>query len=88
MSRLFSPDFAYPCDHVGAYIELDGTIVNVHKPLGDCVGLDVETKEGCFTGYWHAPDHTPEVGFQATVRVYHAGGGFYPDNRIVRWGRE
>jgi hypothetical protein len=29
----------------------------------------------------------PEVGHQARIRIYDAGGGYYPDNRITSCGK-
>jgi hypothetical protein len=28
----------------------------------------------------------PQVGHQARIRIYDAGGGWYPDNKIMSYG--
>lgn len=81
---LFDPSLVYPTDDVGCYVELIGEVVSVddQDDPDDEVRVDVRTDWGTFDGY---TVHPPKVGYTATVRVYDAGGGFYPDNRIVAW---
>jgi hypothetical protein len=84
MSRLFDPDLVYPSDEVGPFTELTGVVVSVGEPLGEEVRVDVYTHQGIFSAFTLRP---PKVGYMATVRIYDSGGGWYPDDRIVRWAR-
>lgn len=81
---LFDRSLVYPMDDVGCYVELTGEVVAVGEQdhPDDEVRVEVRTDRGTFDGYTVRP---PKVGHTATVRVYDAGGGFYPDNRVVAW---
>lgn len=93
MTIVFDPNVAYPSDRYGGeYQEFEGEAVEVepwepHAP-GSCVADDdvrvvVELPNGeRFTGYTKAP---PPLGVTARIRIYNAGGGFYPDNQIQGW---
>lgn len=67
--------------------DMDGMVVKVGEPLGESVGVQVQTDEGAFTGYWWnlRSGWFPKVGYRATIRIYGCGGGWYPDNIIVSW---
>lgn len=83
---LFDRTLVYPSDHIGPYVELDGTVTNVRSLIGEDEALiDVQTIKGLFTGVSRPP--FPEVGYEARIRIYDAGGGFYPDNRVTGWSR-
>ena len=86
MTRLFDPNLVYPSDSEGGrYIELDGAVVElVHVlPNGERM-LRVSTPKGIFTGFSRFPGtYEPQIGDLATIRIYDAGGGHYPDNRIT-----
>lgn len=98
MSKLFDPNLVYPCDDVGQYIDLEGTVIRVDKFLtrdeqttaelleekapDSSTPVNVKTEHGVIQAYSH---HPPKVGYWAIVRVYAAGGGFYPDNKIISW---
>lgn len=88
MEPLFQNGLVYPSDNIGPYVDLPGTVVTVDDdPLDDHVEVKVDTGDrGIFSG-WILARIKPDVGCLATVRVYRAGGGFYPDNRIVGWSR-
>jgi len=83
---LFDPTFVYPSDGYGSYLELEGEVILIggtHLSNND-LPIVVRTALGDFTGYIRY-DHAPEVGYTAIIRVYDAGGGHYPDNRITSW---
>lgn len=84
---LFDPNVVYPLDEVGPYIELEGKVAHVGKQDNPDheVLVTVQTKHGEFKGVTSRP---PRPGFSARIRVYNAGGGFYPDNRITGWSSE
>lgn len=86
MDPLFDHRYVYPSDDVGPYVELKGTVIAVGDHLGDACSVKVETDKGTFTGYWNHPTTSPKVGYNASIRIYDAGGGWYPDNRITGWG--
>ena len=69
-------------DDVGAYIDLEGEVVEVEEEA-----IRVKTEHGVFTGYFGLPNRLPSVGYRARIRVYDSGGGFYPDNRVMGWSR-
>lgn len=85
--RLFEPNLVYPSDRDGGrYVELEGTLIEVRAPLSEKADYPckVQTTKGvfdAFTGY--VGSFVPEVGQLVTVRIYDAGGGWYPDNRIT-----
>lgn len=88
MSRLFDHDLVYPSDNYGPYVELEGKVVLVSHSR-----VDVEVEgHGGMTGYSDfieaRPETAPRPGYIATIRVYDAGGGWYPDNRIMGWRHE
>ena len=78
--------YVYPSNRNGRYVELVGKVIGVGEPLTDSVAITVETRRGTFTGYYGKPDALPKIGYEANVRVYEGGGGWYPDNEIVSWG--
>lgn len=85
---MFDRNFIYPQDHIGPYIELSGIVVKVGEYFGqEDVSVSVETDKGVFTGY-HWFKHLPSVGYEVRIRIYDAGGGWYPDNRIVGWRKK
>ena len=73
---LFTPDGAYPYDAVGRYVELNGKVVVVLKPIhGKPYRLTVRTEHGGFMGRLKEDqledyDLKPHVGDTATIRVY------------------
>ena len=85
---LFEPGLVYPSDDVGFYDDLTGEVVSVKRHDSDddydYGSVDVKTEHGIFTG-WTLVKYLPKIGYSATIRVYDAGGGFYPDNRITGW---
>ena len=81
---LFDRNFVYPCDDVGAYVELTGEIIEVGKPLGGDCCVVVKTEHGVFSGFYWA-EYAPQTGYTAKIRIYNVGGGFYPDNKIIEW---
>jgi len=87
---LFKDDRAYPSDREGGtYVELDGVIIEVDDPiLSDSLLIRVNTEEGEFSGFATFLAHwtfKPLVGMFATIRIYDAGGGWYPDNKITSY---
>jgi hypothetical protein len=94
LASLFEPGVVYPSDHVGEYVEVSGVILEVGEPLSDSVSVTIEVPpgvrgEGRHTGYWTGPGiergDLPPVGGKATLHLYRAGGGWYPDDRVVSW---
>ena len=90
MTRLFDPNLVYPADEGGRFVDLIGTVIEVDNTHHDSfeweeIKVVVQTEQGTYEGYTPRP---PKVGYQATIRVYDAGGGWYPDNRIVGWSEE
>ena len=87
MTRLFEPGFVYPSDREGGrYVELEGVLIEVRRPLSEKAEYPVKVKTDkgifdAFTGY--VGSFIPAVGHLVTVRIYDAGGGWYPDNRIM-----
>jgi hypothetical protein len=87
MPRLFDRKYVYPSDGIGEYVTLEGPVV-AFKVFEDreLLKVTVRTKHGDMTGWAEGrmADAT-DIGNvkQATIRVYNAGGGFYPDNRIT-----
>ena len=82
---LFNHNLVYACDEFGPYIELEGSITEVGELLGDgAIGVTVKTDRGQFRAYAckHMASFAAEAKW-ACVRVYDAGGGWYPDNRIM-----
>lgn len=86
MDSLFKRGVTYPSDEVGRYVELDGIVVKVDH---ERVDVDVPGR-GFISGYFDPESprfwsfsFRPRAGHRATVRVYDAGGGFYPDNTIT-----
>ena len=84
---LFDDRLVYPSDGKGSYTELTGVVVGVREKSDpddrwEEVRVDVYTQEGTFSGYTPRP---PKVGYMATIRIYRIGGGWYPDNEIIRW---
>lgn len=86
MSRLFDPDFVYPSDEMGPYVDLEGTVIGVSEFGSVKVAVP---EHGEFTGYNEAMFEKiqAKAGDKVTIRVYDAGGGWYPDNKIVSWTR-
>ena len=86
---LFKQNIVYPTDSYGGeYVDLDGTIIDVGEPLlCEQYGVKVMTSEGAFDGFTHemTMGFPPKIGHFATIRIYNAGGGWYPDNRIISW---
>lgn len=81
---LFDRSFVYPSDEIGPYIELYGIVESVGDTTGEDVSVTVSTDKGKFVGYYLSK-HAPPIGSRASIRVYDAGGGFYPDNKITGW---
>ena len=90
--RLFHPDVVYPSDtYGGRYVEVSGPVLEVGGPYAesddDSVRVVVEAEDGRrHTGWAHGPLVAQVFGQQplrATMRVYDAGGGWYPDNRVT-----
>ena len=81
-----------PSDRIGPYVELVGEVVKVGEPGFDSVAITVKTDKGTYMGYWEGPPsergnvRTPKLGQWARIRIYDAGGGWYPDNTISGWG--
>lgn len=90
---LFDPNLSYPSDREGGrYVELSGLIVRVgtfdagQRNLRE-IEIAVQTGHGEQRGWWRTPVSSTfqaKAGMRATVRVYDAGGGWYPSNRIIR----
>ena len=89
MTIAFDRNLAYPCDDVGAYQEVSGVVVETGEPLGGSVRVVIETeKHGRITGYARKPmARSAKRAVWACIRVYDAGGGFYPDNSVTRLSR-
>lgn len=85
MPRLFELGYVYPSDSTGEYTDLKGEVVAVRQPFPDSVCVTVRTKHGTFDGWTDRVMPLPEVGYRATIRMYRAGGGWYPDNIIKSW---
>lgn len=94
MSPLFDPDLVYPSDGTGYYQDFEGKIVK-SEDLSDLgfayIHVEVEGV-GSFSGVWRIPDAhrddprwIPPIGGSARIRIYDAGGGWYPDNEIMGW---
>ena len=81
MSRLFDRNYAYPCDDVGPYVEIEGTLVSSK----DGAAIVEVPGRGRYTVYNEAmlDRFKPDPGDRARIRVYDAGGGFYPDDKLV-----
>lgn len=94
MSVTWNHNLIYPTDSTGPYQEFEGKIVKVEdlRDIGLAkVFLEV-TGVGELSGYWHIPDHhrheeswLPPVGGTARIHCYDAGGGWYPDDKIMGW---
>lgn len=93
--RLFDPNYVYPSDREGGrYVEFVGDVIEVGDiDVGGSdlyeVRLVVRTEKGDFSGFTRIPRTStfrPRVGYKARIRVYDAGGGWYPDNRITSCG--
>lgn len=88
--QLFESGVVYPSDSYGGrYVELVGKVTQVHPNThdGDDVRVTVNVPEfGEFDG-WAWRRSVPNTGYEATIRVYDIGGGWYRDHRIVGWGR-
>lgn len=87
---LFDANFVYPCDGFGPYVELTGVVTQVERwehdiVHGYMVRVSVETERGTFVGFLSYAPLPPEVGFQATIRVYRGEAGWYPDSHIMGW---
>jgi len=80
---LFQQSLTYPQDDTGEYTELVGEVVKLGTPIGDDVSVQVKTARGTYTGYTQTPP--PKIGNWARIRIYRAGGGWYPDNIITGW---
>lgn len=92
MSVRFDPRLVYPSDNVGGcYIDVPGRVVDVGFPLRPreeypvTVEVAEDEEHTGFTGYMG--DFKPQVGDHAVIRVYDAGGGWYPDNRVLSLAR-
>lgn len=89
MKDLFKEGFVYPSDtYGGKYVELEGTITAVGEALSTDADypVTVATDQGEFRGFTsYTGGFPPQVGFHAQIRVYDAGGGWYPDNRVTGW---
>lgn len=76
-------------DAVGTYMEVVGQVLSVtiddENDDWDDVEVSVRTLEYGDHSGWIAKKHAPKAGYMAAVRVYDAGGGHYPENRIVWW---
>ena len=87
---LFDRKYVYPCDHIGEYVEREGRIVEweYHEGIGSKV--TIQTKHGHrWTGWAEGGMASPSCWAKiARIRIYDAGGGFYPDNRVTYLGRE
>lgn len=93
MKVRFDPKVVYPSDDHGQYVELPGRIVyagsqiRVHDYDQFPVTLDVgdDDEYSGFTG--HMGSVVPKIGDPAVIRVYNAGGGWYPDNVVTMLAR-
>ncbi len=92
VKRLFDPNLVYPSDREGGcYVDLDGVISEVGAGVSDAWRIVVRTAEhGDHYGFMtKVGSFVPEIGMGATIRIYDAGGGWYPDNRITSaWTRK
>jgi hypothetical protein len=59
------------------------------KPRTDGMEVKVQTREcGVLTAFFYRISNSyPEVGFKAKIRVYESRPGFYPDPKLMSWGR-
>lgn len=74
----------YPSDQYGEYIELEGEVTWVEADEdNEPYSAKVHTPEGTFDCF--GTGQKPAVGYRARVRIYNAGGGWYPDDRIIGW---
>lgn len=87
---LFERHLVYPSDSYGGrFVEFEGPVVEVGEPIASGeYQVWVETSKGRFSGWTsaYAAVFPPKVGHHATIRIYDAGGGWYPDDRILSWG--
>ena len=83
---LWQKGVIYPSDEVGEYVELEGTIVEIDDPMGDTVAMKVSVPgRGVWTVFDYLTHYMPKVGYDATIRTYRWGGGWYPDDRLMSW---
>lgn len=83
--RLFDYKFVYPSDDYGGrYVELEGEVISTYSVDDDLHCIEVRTDKGDFSGYIEH-GKPAKIGTSATIRIYDAGGGWYPDNKIVSW---
>jgi hypothetical protein len=93
--RLFPEGYhkTFPCDVNGHYRTLSGKIVSINNGFKredgtfDLVKVEVMTEYGCLYGFITTPPK-PKVGYDAKIRVYNCGGGWYPDDLIEWWSNE
>lgn len=84
---MFKNGVEYPRDDVGEFIEVQGPAIDIVD--GEPAKITIQSPDGEITGWAHG--HLAEAARQLRtvgqyiVRVYHCGGGFYPDNRVVGW---
>lgn len=76
--NLFEPGVAYPTDEMGDFVELYGTVTGVSDKL-----VTVDTDAGTYSGVCELPE--PKIGYEAKIRIYRIGGGWYPDHRVTEW---
>lgn len=84
---LFNRSYIYPRDEIGSYMELTGTIINLDNVSDGFALVDVD-RCGRFTVYSDLLERYPNtcnIGYTAIVRIYDAGGGFYPQNQLMNW---
>jgi hypothetical protein len=92
MGIFWNPCLVYPRDHTGQYQEFEGKIVKSSVCGERLVQVTLEVEGiGELSGYWRTLSDTtkslPPIGGTACIRVYDAGGGWYPDNKIMSWSR-
>ncbi len=88
---LFEPGLKYPRDRVGEYVDVIGEVVLFEED--GCV--TISTSYGNIRG-WTDEDgpitryamQNPGVLKYAHIRVYNAGGGWYPDNKLIAISRD
>jgi len=78
-----------PWDFIGPYVEATGLVIAVESidqddPEGQ-TEVTIRTPDGSTARGWILSRRAPKVGYTATIRLYEAGGGWYPDDRVTSW---
>lgn len=86
------PKKAFQSDSTGPYTEVTGPVIRFgDHDDEDTAKVVISSEHGEVHGWAHGPmarkivRHKAADRGTATIRVYNAGGGWYPDNRVVTW---